>query len=100
VKYLTERNYEYTHAGLFVRFSHDAGIVDYRATNDELILNGVIIRSKEISLGAEAILHFKNGLVDYLEIWSHSGEYPKKELEQYTVAQEWTGSPGRKIVVE
>jgi hypothetical protein len=100
VKFLTEREYEYTYTGLFVQFSHDTGIEDYRATNDKLILNGVIIRSKEIELGAEAILHFDNGLADCLEIWSHCGEYPKNELEKYSMTQEWTGSPGRKIVVE
>jgi hypothetical protein len=100
VKFLTEKDYNYTHMGLFVGFSHDNGIEEYRAINDRLILNGVIIRSKEIELGAEAILHFSNGLVDYLEIWSHSGEYPEKELGKYTMTQEWIGSPGRKIVAE
>lgn len=90
-------NYEYTHMGLFVGFTHDTGIEDYRANSDKLILNGVVIRSKEIELEAEAILHFNNGLADYLEIWSHSGEYPKEEIEEYTITQEWTGSAGRKI---
>ena len=100
VKFLTERDYEYTHIGLFVGFSHETGIEDYRAANDKLVLNGVMIRSREIELGAEAILHFNNGLADYLEIWAHSGEYPKHEPEKYIMTQEWTGSPGRKIVVD
>jgi len=100
INYLTEKSYNYTGVGLFVDFSHDPGIEKLKTNNEKLILNGVIIRSKEIELGAEATVFCDNGLIDYLEIWSHDGVYPKKELETYTLTQEWTGSPGRKIVVD
>jgi len=100
VVYLTEKEYNYTGVGLFVNFSHADGIEKFRTDNENLILNGVIIKSKEIELGAEATIFCDNGLIDYLEIWSHDGVYPKKELETYTLTQEWTGSPGRQIIVE
>jgi len=100
VDYLTEKEYNYTGVGLFVNFSHADGIEKFKTDNEKLILNGVIIKSKEIELGAEATIFCDNGLIDYLEIWSHDGVYPKKELETYTLTQEWTGSPGRQIIVE
>jgi hypothetical protein len=100
LNFLTESDYEFTHMGVFVGFSHDTGIEVYRAVNDKLILNGVIIRSKEHELEAEAMLHFSNGLADNLEIWCYCGEYPSAEMEKYSLTQEWIGSPGRKIVVE
>lgn len=98
--YLTEKEYNYTGAGLFVNFSHADGIEKFKTDNEELILNGVTIKSKEIGVGAEATVFLDNGLIDYLEIWSHDGMYARKELETYTLTQEWTGSPGRQIIVE
>lgn len=100
VDYLTEKEYNYTGVGLFVNFSHAHGIEKFKTDNEKLVLNGVIIKSKEIELGAEATVFCNNGLIDYLEIWSHDGVYPKKELETYTLTQEWTGSPGRQIIAD
>lgn len=100
VDYLTEKEYNYTGVGLLVNFCHTDGIEKFKADKEKLILNGVIIKSKEIELGAEATLFCDNGLIDYLEIWSHDGVYPKKELETYTLTQEWIGSPGRQIIVD
>ena len=100
INFLTETECTYTGVGVFVRFSHAEGINKFKVDNQKLILNGVIIRSREIGLGVEAIVFCDKGLVDYLEIWSHDGEYPTKELETYTLTQEWPGSPGRKVLVE
>lgn len=100
VDYLTEKEYIYTGGGLFVNFSHTDGIEKFKTDDEELILNGVIIKSKEIEFGAEATVFCAKGLIDYLEIWSHDGVYPKIELRTYTLTQEWTGSSGRQIVVE
>ncbi|MBI3219871.1 MAG: hypothetical protein HYZ44_10190 [Bacteroidetes bacterium] len=100
ISYLTEEEYNYTGVGLFVSFSHTDGIEKFKANDEKLILDGVIIRSSEIELAAEAMVFCDKGLIDYLEIWSHDGVYPKKEIETYTITQEWPGSPGRQIVVE
>jgi hypothetical protein len=98
--FLTEAGYRYTPYGLFVSFSHDKAIENYKAHKHDLILDGVIIRANTIGHGTEAILHFKGGLADYLEIWSPVDNYPNTEPSQYSLKQEWTGSPGREIVVE
>ncbi|MFB9865218.1 hypothetical protein [Rufibacter immobilis] len=96
--YIRENKSNYTGAGVFVSFEHLQGIVSYKTENKELILDGVIINSPELNIGAIATLFFKDGLADYLEIWSYDGEYPEKELRNYELKQEWNESPNRKTI--
>ena len=56
-----------------------------------------MIKSSELEIGADCTLFFKDGLISYLEIWSYSGNYPKKELIDYELTQQWKGSPKRKV---
>ncbi len=100
MKFLTDKEYNYTGVGLFVNFGHSDGIEQFRLRTDKIRINGVEIKSSEFDIGAEAMVEITNGLIDYLEIWSYSGEYPKKELTSYTLTQGWTGAPGREIKVE
>jgi hypothetical protein len=85
IGFLTDAAYEYTGAGLFVTFSHQEGIDNYKCAVDRFLFDGVDIKSAELSYGADAILFFKNGLIDYLEIWSYDGCYPRAELKEYTL---------------
>jgi hypothetical protein len=96
--YLTERNYNYSGAGLFVIFSHTDDALKYRLRKKDAVLNGVKIKSPDLGIGADATLSFKDGIVDYLEIWSLDGNYPDKELEKYIMTQEWKDSPNRQII--
>lgn len=95
--YLSETEFEYTGAGVFVSFNHATGIEKYKSSKPNLVLNGVTIESPELTIAADATLHFKNGLVDSLEIWSKDGKYPKSELKQYRLKQAWDGSDGQEI---
>ena len=95
--FISEAEFEYTGVGVFISFEHADGIENFKATKTDLILNGVTIKSTELEIGADSTLFFKNGLVDYLELWSYNGEYPKHELSEYELKQEWVGSPERKI---
>src|SRR5688572_10440884 len=72
IDFLTETNYDYTGGGLFVSFDHADGIEQYRLTLDKTVINGVEIRSTDLEIAAEAMVHTINGLIDYLEIWSYS----------------------------
>lgn len=84
IKYLCESDYEYTESGVFISFTHQPGIEKYRMQSDRLILDGVVVKSTNPNLEAEAIVFFKKGLVDFLEIWKYYGEsYPKEELTSY-----------------
>lgn len=95
--FITEIEYDYTGVGVFISFNHKEGIEKFKATKTDLILNGVKIESPELKIGADSTLFFKNGLIDYLELWSFDGEYPNTELTEYELTQEWNGSLELKI---
>lgn len=95
--FITETDFNYTEAGVYISFRKDKGIEEFKAANSNLILNGVTIKSSKLAVGADSTLVFKEGLIDYLEIWSYDGEYPKHDLVDYQLKQEWRGSPGKSI---
>lgn len=98
IKYLYESDYEYTESGVFVSFTYHSGIEKYKMQPEGLILDGVIIKSTNPNLEAEAIVFFKKGLVDFLEIWKYDGkEYPKENLKKYELTQMFKESSSRKI---
>ena len=99
INYLSDSNYEYTGAGLFVFFTKNAGIEKFRIQKENLVLNGVKLKSPELKIEADAILFFKEGLIDYLEIWSVDGNYPESDLTSYELSQVWDNSPKRVIKV-
>jgi len=86
--YLEIKDYEYTWTGLFVHFEKKNRAETFNGI-DEKVLNGLIIKSQELELDAEATLFIKGGIIDYLEIWSHSGNYPKHEIKEYELIQGW-----------
>lgn len=89
--FISIKDIEYTGSGAFIMFNHIDGIENNYATDANLVLNGLTIKSPELNIAAEATLVFKDGLINYLEIWSYDGEYPEKDLSQYTLTQEWEG---------
>ncbi|RPE09037.1 hypothetical protein EGT74_18695 [Chitinophaga lutea] len=99
VPYLSDAEYDYTISGVFVSFSHAAGIEQHRLDTGRLVLDGVTIESDIIPSGATATLFIKDGLIDFLEIWSHADTYPGNVLKTYTLTQVWKGSKGRKLTV-
>jgi hypothetical protein len=99
IDFLTDRNYDYTGVGLFVSFDHADGIEQNRLTVDKTVINGVEIKSTDLEIAAEAMVHTINGLVDCLEIWSYIGEYPTRQLTNYKLTQAWLKGRGREIEV-
>ncbi len=95
--YLTEQEYDYTGAGLFVSFTHSDNIYDFRLTSDITLINGVDIKSSALSIEADATVFIKDGIIDYLEVWSKTGDYPKDELSDYVLTQVWKDSPQRQV---
>ncbi len=88
IPFLEESDYEYTGSGVFIGFSSSTSIHEFIvSTKDKLILEGVKIESPELEDGANCILFFKDGIIDFLEISSRSGNYPKKELSKYKLIQ-------------
>jgi hypothetical protein len=97
ISFLSDTDYQYTGVGVFVTFSHSDQISKYKLDKDELVIDGVDINDEAGNIDAVALVFVKNGLIDYLEIWSKTGEYPDRELENYTLTQVWDSSPGRQI---
>ncbi len=81
--FLSERSYDYTEAGLFVWFTTTEMPESFRLTSDITIIGGVDIKSSMLEIGASATAFIRDGIIDYLEIWSYSSDYPKKELPDY-----------------
>lgn len=100
IQFLTDDEYEYTGGGLFVNFSSDQEIVQHKVGKDNLILNGVKITTTEFPIEADATVFFKDGIVNYLEIWCYLGDYPNKDLAKYNLVQAWRYSPGKQISTE
>ena len=97
IPYLTDAEYEYTGVGLFVTFSCDEQIHDFEISHATQSFDGVEIKSPELAVGAYTRVSARNGILDYLEIWSYDGNYPRKELSSYTLIQTWRNSQNRKI---
>jgi hypothetical protein len=96
--FITEKSFNYTGGGLFVNFTHSDEIINYKISNN-LLLGEVKIQTTEFPIEADATLFFKDGLIDYLEIWCYSGDYPKQDLTKYTLIQIWENSPNKIITI-
>jgi len=72
----------------------------YKYKEDKVILDGVSITSNELRIGASAIVFVSNGVITTLEIWSYDGEYPTRELTNYTLKQEGTWSSGGEMSLD
>ncbi len=100
IDFITESDYEYTGNGVFIGFEHTNGIEKYRFEKDDLIIDGVEIKSSELEIGENCTLFFSNGIIDNLEIWNYAGTYPNTELKDYELTQTWENSPKRKIKIK
>lgn len=87
----------YTGVSVWVTLSYTENISVPRYHKDVGVLDGVTIYSASVPLSASASLHYKNGLIECIEILGHGSEYPKKQLTSYTLVQDWVGSPHRRI---
>ncbi len=99
VEYIKDETFDYTNSGVFVNFKHEEQGLNYKQDNQHIRLNGVLIKSDEIDIAAEASLVINDGLIDYLEIWSYGDIYPSADLTHYTLEQQWKDEPDRKKIV-
>lgn len=98
IPFLMENDFNYTGAGVFVYFEHSTGVEKFRIETPNLLLNGVTITSEKHQIEASANLFFKEGIIDYLEIWCHIGDYPKSDLTNYVLTQTWLSSKNKAII--
>jgi hypothetical protein len=111
VEFLTVSETEHTGIGLFISFSANSDILNYKAirelsvnekANNEIfeMVDGVEIKNDAQSILADAIVHLKEGIIDCLEIWNKNGEnYPLIEPEHYELTQNWLGDRDSRIII-
>lgn len=97
INFLTVKEQIFTGPGTFIYFLHDEKIIKYKVNDSDFNISGVVINSPDLKIGADAHIFLKNGIINYLEIYSRDSSYPKHELKEYIITQEWVGSPNRKI---
>lgn len=105
VTHLTLLRTEHTGMGAFFYVKADRPIPhlaipdDTTGTSTEM-LDGVEIRSVELSLLADATIHVQDGLIHHVEIWNKSGtDYPRTDPKHYELHQTWRGPhAGRTII--
>jgi hypothetical protein len=97
IPHLTEETYHYTGSGLMLSFGHSEAINAFALTADTTVIDGIIVESTVLHEAADAAIFIKDGLIDYLELWSRSGSYPESELPDYILTQAWIGSPQKQI---
>lgn len=95
--WIEEENFEYTGSGVFVRFKLQEQGLKFKFGVNNSWLGGVLIKSEEIDIAADATLALTDGFIDFLEIWSYGDIYPSKAPDHYTLEQQWKGENNRVI---
>lgn len=95
---LSDTIYGYTSGGAFVTFSYNDDITAYKSANKNCLLNGVKITSPNADFEAEATVYFRDGIIHNLEISCAQGNYPRRDLTEYTLSYVVDGTTSRQIV--
>lgn len=85
------------HNGNEILYKYKSAQIPERLSSENVVFDGLEIFSSELNSGASAAVFLKNGLISFLQILSHSGEFPDRELTDYTLInnlheKECTGS--------
>jgi len=85
------------HNGNEILYKYKSALLPDKQTGENVVFDGLEIFSSELNAGASAAVFLKNGLISFLQILSHSGEFPERELTDYTLInnlleKECTGS--------
>lgn len=73
------------HNGKELLYRYKTAYIPENQYKENIVLDGLEIFSSELNSGASAAVFLKNGLICFLQILSHSGEFPSKELTNYTL---------------
>ncbi len=73
------------HNGKEILYRYKSSHTPEKKYGENLVLDGLEIVSSELDSGASAAVFLKNGLISFLQILSHSGEFPENELTDYTL---------------
>jgi hypothetical protein len=73
------------HNGNEILYKYKSARLPDNNPGENVVFDGLEIFSSELNDGASAAVFLKNGLISFLQILSHSGEFPDRELTDYTL---------------
>lgn len=98
IAFLTDIETVYTEVGIFINFKNEIE-EEFLKIGMNLTLDGVEIQNDEQNILADAILQVKDGIICQLEIFNKNGfDFPKEEIENYVLTQNWKESKKRIII--
>lgn len=73
------------HNGKEILYKYKSAHMPEHLSGDNIVFDGLEIFSSELNGSASAAVFLKNGLISFLQILSHAGEFPDRELTDYTL---------------
>lgn len=92
LEHLEEVEYEHTGSGLLIFIEYRKAAKEFWLTDDQLKetfgigepeLCKVELINEALNIKAETSVHFKNGIIDRVEIWNELGDYPEEDLKEW-----------------
>jgi hypothetical protein len=92
LEHLEEVEYEHTGSGLLIFIEYRKAAKEFWLTDKQLyevfgesepVLSKFELLNEELNIRAETSVHFKNGLIERVEIWNTSDDYPEDDLETW-----------------
>jgi hypothetical protein len=89
LEHLEEVEYEHTGSGLLIFIEYRKAAKEFWLTDAQLYevfgespteLSKVELSNKELNILAETSVHFRNGIIERVEIWNTLGDYPEEDL--------------------
>ncbi|MGV3611473.1 MAG: hypothetical protein ACO1N0_11015 [Fluviicola sp.] len=92
LEHLEEVEYEHTGSGLLIFIEYRKAAKEFWLTDAQLKetfgigepeLCKVELINEALNIKAETSVHFKNGIIDRVEIWNELGDYPEEDLKEW-----------------
>ncbi|MNJ91801.1 hypothetical protein D3C87_94560 [compost metagenome] len=96
LEHLEEVEYEHTDSGLLIFIEYRKAAKEFWLTDAQLYevfgesdheLSKVELINDELKIQAETSVHFKNGIIERVEIWNKLGDYPEEDLEAWELKE-------------
>lgn len=92
LEHLEEVEYEHTGSGLLIFIEYRKAAKEFWLTDAQLYetfgegdheLSKAELINEALNIKAETSVHFRNGLIERVEIWNQLGDYPEDDLKTW-----------------
>ena len=96
LEHLEEVEYEHMDSGLLIFIEYRKAAKEFWLTDAQLYetfgeaehaLSKIELINTDQNIHAETSVHFKNGLIERVEIWNKTGNYPEDDLKTWELKQ-------------